>query len=203
MLEERRTPVPDVVIDQLDALGDVFEGALLALAAHSAIASRLIRSAARPWVVSSFTSTSQPRAAADRGSARSDRERCGRDRSRRGSRHRSQAPRRPSLPSRTHGRCARRGAPRFARSVRRLRTSSRVMDDILPDPTTETPVEASVYPDASSHQPWTTDRTHARARLRPSFRLGEAGVFKWTSRTLACRPRQERVGRVGRVPQLL
>jgi hypothetical protein len=43
LLEERRTPVADLLVDQPDALSDVFEIASLALAAHSAIASRLIR----------------------------------------------------------------------------------------------------------------------------------------------------------------
>ena len=48
-LEERRTPVTDVVVDQPDALSDVLEIPPLALAAHNATASRLIRSATRPF----------------------------------------------------------------------------------------------------------------------------------------------------------
>jgi len=62
LLEERRTPVTDLVVDQPDAVSDVLEIEPLALAAHNATASRLIRSATRPFPASSFTSTSQPRA---------------------------------------------------------------------------------------------------------------------------------------------
>jgi hypothetical protein len=44
------------------ALGDVFELAPLAFGAHSAMASRRIRSESRPSPATSFTSTAQPRA---------------------------------------------------------------------------------------------------------------------------------------------